>query len=107
MASTMRFVLPLQRDDLLRRPQDDQQFWLSSGLLSPRELITRLKQTELALRQSGSASFVDNGGFEVLFSALAAKESGGHEAKAAALDILQRGLEVLEKELDTILSHGK
>jgi len=104
----MHFVLPLQREDLLRRPAEDNIFWLSQGLLSPRELLTRLKQVDLALKQAGSA-FVDdgNGGFEVLFSAVLSKEGISSESKSGTLDILQRALETLEQELDRVLANGK
>lgn len=61
------------------------------------------------MRQSGSA-FVLDGGFDVIYSALAHlhKEIGA-ECKGAAFSVLQRGLNSLEKELDRVLQgevHG-
>ncbi len=40
----MRFVIPLKREDLLRRPEeDDGHFWVRGGVLSLREVVTKIK----------------------------------------------------------------
>ena len=74
---TMPFVLPLKREDLARRPEDPTQYWVRQ-VLSIREIVTRLKECELAARQSGAA-FVLDGGFDVVYSVLAHVHKVSHD----------------------------
>ncbi len=106
----MRFVLPLKREDLGVRPEEDPdggQYWVRS-VLSLRDLLTRLKQCELSVRQGGSA-FVLDGGFDVLYSVLRHLHGRevGSDCKASAFFALERGLASLEKELDRVLAGGE
>ena len=100
-------MIPLQREDLSKLPEEDPaQIWVET-VYSLREIASKVKEAEAAERRRGCDFVEAEGSLETLYSVLALFHRDLHpDCKSAALALLQRALTSLEKGLDRALGQG-
>lgn len=100
----MKFVIPLQRDELLTPKEPG--VYRVEDVFPIRELQSKLKDCEVAFQRQG-CGFIQTGAFDVLYSVLTHfhKDLSG-SFKSKTFDILHKALQDLVQKLDYLLDQG-